>query len=42
MFLNRTFSIQTDLDGNAFNIPAYCQSDLVNDLTTGLGVPNFA
>ena len=36
------FAIQTDLDGNAFNIPACCQSELGYDRTTGLGVPNFA
>lgn len=36
------FAIQVDLEGNSFNIPACCQSELGYDQTTGLGVPNFA
>jgi subtilase family serine protease len=35
------FAIQVDLEGNSFNIPACCQSELGYDRTTGLGVPNF-
>lgn len=36
------FAIPLDLQGSSFNIPACCQSDLGYDLTTGLGVPDFA